>query len=338
MTIHTVFQNLRDNCARSVAGAAAALVLALGVSTPGAAQDDYPNRPVTIILPFGTGGVSDIAARTLAPHLEEAFGQRFIVENMPGAAGMVATQHAYEGDNEGDTLMNAGNSATIRATTNPNAPLSQIDDFDPVSPVGEFGLVIVGTPGSDIENVEDMVAFARENPGVLNIGTVAVGSTQHLSALLFTTVAEIDAAVIPFNNSPEVMGAVARGEVDVAFEIVAGARNAIDSGQVRLLGTTMARRSAIYPDAPTVEESGVAPFDVSSWNSYVAPKGIPQDVVHRLNTEIQRIMAMPEVRETFLSYGIEPYEGDADTVRARMASDTAKWREVIEAAGLPIEN
>jgi tripartite-type tricarboxylate transporter receptor subunit TctC len=218
----------------------------------------------------------------------------------------------------------------------PGLKPSQIDDFEPVSPVAEFGLVIVTAPDSEIGSVEDLVAMAQENPDTLNIGTVAVGSTQHLSALLFESVADIDVAVVPFNSSPEVMGAVSRGEVDVAFEITAGALSAIQNGQVKLIATTMSRRSAVFPDAPTVEEGGITPFDVSSWNSYVAPKGVPAEVVAELNGEIQRIMTIPEVREQMLSFGIEPFEGGPEAVTERIEADVAKWRAVIEDAGMPI--
>lgn len=322
---------------RRSALAVLALPLAFGAANTVYAQDDYPNRPVTIILPFGTGGVSDIIARTLAPHLEEALGQRFVVENMPGAGGMVATQAAYDGDNEGYTLMNAGHSATIRATMMPNAPLSQIDDFDPVAPVGEFGLIIVAKPDSGIGSVQDLVAKAKAEPGSINVATVAVGSTQHLAALLFNAVAGIDATVVPYKSSPEAMAAVARGEADVAFEITAGAKNAIDAGQVVPIATTLNRRSASFPDLPSVEESGVSPYYVSSWNSYMAPKGIPESVVDKLNAEIQRIIQLPDVKARFLEFGVEPYVGDANTVRDRIASDVERWHKVITDAGLPIQ-
>jgi tripartite-type tricarboxylate transporter receptor subunit TctC len=314
----------------------AAAVLA-GLGAPAQAQSEYPDRPVTIILPFGTGGVSDIAARLLSQHLEEALGQRFLVENQPGAGGAAATQQAYQGDREGYTLLNMGNSATIRRTLMPSLKPDQIDDFQPVSPVAEFGLVVLASPGSGIESVQDLVEKAKANPGALNIGSVAVGSTQHLTSLLFASVAGIDAQIVPYDSTPDLMGAVARGEVDAAIEIVSGAMAPIQNGQVKLIATTRKERSPVFPDAPTVEESGVAPFDVSSWNSYVAPKGAPDEVVQKLNGEIQRIIALPEVREQMLSFGMEPFEGGPEAVTARIEADVAKWRGVIEAAGMPIQ-
>ena len=302
-----------------------------------AQQEDFPTRPVSIVLPFGTGGVSDIAARLLSGHLEEAFGQRFIVENVPGANGLTATQHVLQAGNDGYTLLNMGNSATIRRTLAPNDQPSQIDDFEPVTPVAEFGLVVVTGPGSEYESLEALVAAAKENPNTINIGSVAAGSTQNLTALLFTDVADIEASVIPYNSTPELIGAVARGEVDIAFEIVAGAMSAVGNEQVLLLATTMADGSRVFPDLPSVEDAGVTPFDVSSWNSYVAPNGVPAEVVAELNAEIQRIIQEPDVQEEMLSFGLEPFIGGPEVVNERIEADVEKWRAVIEDAGLPIQ-
>jgi tripartite-type tricarboxylate transporter receptor subunit TctC len=323
---------------RFTATAAAMAVAALaGLCGPAMAQSNYPTRPVTIILPFGTGGVSDIAARLISEKLEDSLGQRFLIDNQPGANSAVATQKAFKGDKEGYTLLNMGNAATIRRTLMPNQRPDPISDFQPISPVAEFGLVLVAAPQSGIESVQDLVKKAKANPGTINIGSVAVGSTQHLSSLLFATVAGIKVEIVTYNSTPELMGAVARGEVDAALEIVSGAMSPIKTKQVKLIATTRSKRSPVYPDTPTVEESGVAPFDVSSWNSYVAPKGVPNQVVQKLNAEIQRIIDQPEVREKMLSFGMEPFHGGPDAVSKRNGSDIAKWEAVIKAAGMPIE-
>lgn len=317
---------------------ALALGITAGIALPATAQENYPDRPVSIILPFGTGGVSDIAARLISEQLEASYGQRFLVENVPGADGLIATQQAIQGGNDGYTLLNMGNSATIRATLSPNLAPSQIEDFEPVTPVAEFGLVVVVAPNSEFEGIGDLVAAAQAEPNSLNIGSVASGSTQNLTALLFNSVADIETTIVPYNSSPELMGAVARGEVDAAFEIVAGALNSIQTEQVKLIATTMARRSAVFPETETIEEAGIAPFDVSSWNSYVAPNGIPAEIVAELNAEIQRIIQLPEVQEQMLSFGLEPFVGGPEAVDARIEADVAKWRGVIEEAGIPIEN
>ena len=206
-----------------------------------------------------------------------------------------------------------------------------------MTPVAEFGLVVVTGPGSEYESLEALVAAAKENPNTINIGSVAAGSTQNLTALLFTDVADIEASVIPYNSTPELIGAVARGEVDIAFEIVAGAMSAVGNEQVLLLATTMADGSRVFPDLPSVEDAGVTPFDVSSWNSYVAPNGVPAEVVAELNAEIQRIIQEPDVQEEMLSFGLEPFIGGPEVVNERIEADVEKWRAVIEDAGLPIQ-
>ncbi|WP_417720772.1 Bug family tripartite tricarboxylate transporter substrate binding protein [Salipiger sp.] len=316
---------------------AGALALAALGAAPAAAQEAWPTEPVHLVVAYGPGGVSDIAARLLSEHLEAAFGQRFVVDNKPGAGGTVAAQAVLEGGPEGYYFLNVGASGTIKRTLLPNQPIDQIGDFEPVSPVANFGLVVVAAPGSDFTSVQDVLEFAKSDPGALNIGTVSVGSTQYLAAKLFASVAGIEAEVIPFNSSPELMGAVARGEVDVAFEIMAGAKAAVDAGQVTPIATTMAQRSRLFPDVPTVEESGVAPYDVSSWNAYSAPKGIDPAIVERMNAEIQKIIQMPEVEEKLLAVGAEPYLGTAQDIKDRQDKDTETWREVIVAAGVPIE-
>jgi len=310
---------------------------ALAGALPARAADAWPSKPVHIVLAYGTGGVSDLTARLLAERLSETFGQRFLVENKPGAGGTVAAQTAQEGGPDGYWLLNVGASGPIKETLMPNLPVDQVKDFTPVAPISDFGLVIVGNPQAKQKTLAELVEWAKANPGDLNIGTVSVGSTQYLAAKLFTSVAGIEATVIPFKATPDLMGGVQRGEVDIAVEIVAGAKSAIDAKQVTLLATTMAKRSRLYPDVPTVEESGVTPYDVSSWNAYSAPKGVPQEVVSKLQDAIQAIIADPEMQEKLLGLGAEPWVGIAADVTERQDRETVQWRKVIKDAGVPIE-
>lgn len=315
--------------------AAAAIASTLGLGT--AAAQDYPNRPVDIVLGFGTGGVSDIIARTLAPELETALGQRFVVKNVPGAGGTVAAQSVSEAGNDGYTLLNVGASGPIKKTLLPNQPFDQVDDFEPVTPVANFGLVVVVAPDGQFASLDDLVSFGRANPGALNVGSVQVGSTQFLAAKLFLGVAGIDAVVVPFSSTPELMGGVARGEVDVAFEIIPGAKAAIDNAQVLPVATTMNARSALFPDLPTVEEAGIAPYDVSSWNGYSAPIGVADEVKEKLTTAVQTILQMPAVKDKLAAVGAEPYVGTAADMVTRQQQETRMWEKVILEAGVPIE-
>ncbi|KMK65144.1 tripartite tricarboxylate transporter substrate binding protein [Puniceibacterium sp. IMCC21224] len=315
--------------------AAAAIASTLGVGS--AAAQDYPNKPVDIVLGFGTGGVSDIIARTLAPELEAALGQRFVVKNVPGAGGTVASQTVTEAGNDGYTLLNVGASGPIKKTLLPNQPFDQVDDFEPVAPVANFGLVVVVAPDGQFASLDDLLTFGRANPGALNVGTVQVGSTQFLAAKLFLSVAGIDAVVVPYSSTPELMGGVARGEVEVAFEIIPGAKAAVDNAQVRPVATTMNTRSALFPDLPTVEESGVAPYDVSSWNGYSAPIGVPDEVKETLSSAVQTILQKPEIKEKLAAVGAEPYVGTAADMVKRQEQETEMWEKVIVEAGVPIE-
>ena len=337
MRIKGILRTLRLSPIAGIGVAVAALVLASGATQYARAAGDYPNRPVHIILAYGPGGVSDIIARILASHLEKTFGQRFLVENNPGAAGAVAAKKAMSGDREGYTLLNSGNAATIRKTTMPNLPFDVDRDFVPVTPIATFDMVMVTKPESKLKTVKDVIDFAKANPGTMNIGTVSVGSTQNLSAILFRKETGIKATIVPFKKSPQLMGAVARGEVDIAMETIAGARNAIKAGQVRPIATSGAKRSDALPKIPTIEESGIKPFVVGSWNSYVVLKGTPEDVIKKLNTAIQKILHMPDVKAKMIGYGMEPFYGGPGTVLERYHDDVAKWHKVVLEAGIPIK-
>tara|TARA_R100001369_G_scaffold59709_1_gene86669 strand:- start:35482 stop:36540 length:1059 start_codon:yes stop_codon:yes gene_type:complete len=317
--------------------AAAAALAAVGLAPFQASAQNYPSKPVELVLAFGTGGVSDIIARTLAPALEEKLGQRFIVQNMPGAGGTVAMQAVSKAGPDGYTLLNVGTSGPIKRTLMPNLPFDQVEDFEPVTPISNFGLVIVSAPDSQFSTLEYLVNYARENPGMVNIGTVSVGSTQYLAAKLFATVAGVDAAVIPYKSSPELMGGVARGEVDVAFEIIAGAKSAIENAQVVPLATTMAGRSKLYPDTPTVEEAGITPYDVSSWNGYSAPNGVPEEVKTAINDAMRELLADPVIAEKLAAIGAETWIATPQEMRTRQEQETEMWAKVIEDAGVPIE-
>lgn len=328
----------RRSLTRSGTLLAAGLVAAcLGLGSGAASAQDYPNKPVDLVLGFGTGGVSDIIARTLAPELEEKLGQRFVVKNVPGAGGTVAAQTVIEAGNDGYTLLNVGASGPIKRTLTPNQPFDQVGDFEPVAAIANFGLVVVVKPDGEFGTMEELIAYGKENAGALNVGTVQVGSTQFLSAKLFLSVAGIDAVVVPYGSTPELMGGVANGEVDVAFEIIPGAKAAIDNGQVKPIATTRAERSALFPDLPTVEEAGVAPYDVSSWNGYSAPKGVPDEVKEVLSAAVQEILQQPEIKEKLAAIGAEPFVGTAADMAARQDAETELWEKVIVEAGVPIE-
>lgn len=319
---------------KQVVTAAGFAVLAgiTGIS-PAAAQD-YPERPVRIVLPYGPGGVADITSRMVAERLTEIFGQRFLVENAPGGAGAVAQQSVLNAGPDGYTLTLIGNAGAIRRTLMPNLAIDEGEDFDPISPLAEFTMVLVTAPDSELQTVQDILDFAKENPGEMNIGTVAVGTTQNLAASLLTSVAGIEAAIIPYKNSPDLLAGVQRGDADIAIEIFAAAKASIESEQVRAIAVTGTERSPNLPDVPTVEESGVSPYVVTSWNAFAAPAGTPAEHIEKLNEAITGILAEPEVVERMVSFGMTPYAGPGSTVTDRLDSDTAMWRDVIEQAGI----
>src|SRR6201987_2902628 len=230
------------------------------------AQNDYPHRPVSLTVPYAAGGVADVAMRMLGDKLSARLGQQFAIEHRPGAAGSVPAQAAAAAAPDGYTLLMTGNNTAIAAALFKSLPYNVLTDFASVSTAAFFDLLIVTRDGSPLHSVTDVIAAARANPGKLNIGTINPGSTQNLAAELFTSTAEIKAAIVPFRASPDMAGALLRGDIDVAFEFYAAISGLLADHKIVALASTGAKRTAYLPDVPTVMESGIKDYDVASWN------------------------------------------------------------------------
>jgi len=240
------------------------------------AQSNYPSRPVMLILPYGAGGVADVGLRLLCERLSSRFNQQFFVENRPGAGGIVAAQTAAVAAPDGYTLLMTGNNSAIAAAFFKALPYNILTDFSSVSTASFFDLLIVTRASSPLKSVPDIIQAARANPGKLNIGTITIGSTQNLAAELFAIRAGIKATIVTFRTSPEMAGAVMRGDVDVAFEFYAALGGLLADGKIVALASTGLQRTAYLPDVPTAIEAGVRDFDVTSWNGISVPAATPR--------------------------------------------------------------
>src|SRR5499427_2221334 len=219
------------------------------------AQSDYPIRPVSLIVLYASGGVADVAIRLLGDKLSNRLGQQFVIENRPGAGGIVAAQTAAGAPADGYTLLMTGNNNAIAAALFTSLPYNVLTDFTSVSTASFFDLLLVTRAGSLLHSVQDVVAAARANPGKLNIGTINPGSTQNLAAELFRSTAGIDITIVPFRTSPDMAGAILRGDLDLAFEFYAAIQGQIIDHKMRVLASTGPKRTGYLPDVPTVEES-----------------------------------------------------------------------------------
>ena len=315
--------------------AMAGLVCALGLAMPALAAADYPTRTVRIIVPYGAGGIADVTMRLTAQKLSEKLGQQFIVDNRPGAGGVVGARAAAAAAPDGYTLAMIGGGLTIAKSLFKSLPYDLIDDFVPISTTAAYGLVIVAKADSGLKTVGDIVAAARQKPGKLNFGTINPGSNQHLAAELFRSMAHVDVAMIPHKTTPDLITALLRGDVDVVFEYEAGLGAMMTDPRVAVVAYTGPTRLAHLPNVPTVAESGLAGYDVTSWNGLAAPKKTPHEIVEMLSREVTAAVEQPDVRAAMAKFGMEARGSTSEELSARIKTDIAKWADVIEKAGIP---
>jgi tripartite-type tricarboxylate transporter receptor subunit TctC len=296
--------------------------------------DTYPSKPVRIIVPYGPGGIADVTMRLVAQNLSKRFGQQFFIENRPGAGGIVGMQAAREAPADGYTLVMVGGGLTIAKALFKSLPYNIEIDFTPISTTASYGLVITTKAGSPYKTINDVIAYAKAHPGTLNFGTINAGSAQNLSAELFRTMAGLDVTIVPYKTTPDLASAVLRGDVDVAFEYFVGFQSAVTNGQMSVLATTARERANNLPDVPTVIESGLGGYEVTSWNGIAVPAGVSANVITQLNRAVGEALKSPEVQKFSNDAGMDARGMSPDDLQNRIRSDVAKWAQVIEKAGI----
>jgi tripartite-type tricarboxylate transporter receptor subunit TctC len=298
------------------------------------AQQNYPNRPVRLIIPFGPGGIADITSRLVAERLGERLGQRFVIENQPGAGGVTAARSALGAPPDGYTLALLTNGTAISVPLFKSLPFDPRTDFVPVSSFAYFDFVFATNAERRYQSLAEVIAAARERPGALNIGTINVGSSQNLSAELFKSAAGVAMAIVPYRTTPEVLVALLRNDVDLMIENFAALKSPLAEGKIRAVATSGSARSPVLPDAPTVKEAGVAGFEVNSWNGLFAPARTPPEIVSVLNAALREVLGAPDLKQRFLELGVEARASSPEEIGARLRGDIEKWTEVIARAGI----
>ena len=322
---------------RRVLGAAWAAALALGVAATGRAQPRFPERAITLLVPFAPGGIADLTARAVAEHMARTLGVAVVVENRPSAGSIVASQAVATARPDGHTLLLMSNANAVSVGLFRRLPYDPLRDFAPVSTLGFFDLGIFAPAGSRFATLADALAWARANPGRLNVGTIAPGSTQHLAAKLFETEARIDALVVPYKGSPAVLTALRAGEVDLAFEVTGPMLPQVAAGAVKALAVTAAQRNPALPEVPTVQQAGVPGYDVASWNAIAAPAGTPAEVVALLNRAVREAVGSPAVRDKLGRAGMRLSTSTPGELQALLAGEIRRWGDVIRAAKIEPE-
>lgn len=307
--------------------------LICGAALPAQAQN-YPNRPVRIILPFAAGGVADVTTRLVGEKLGEKLGQRFVIENMPGAGGIAAARAAIAGGADGYTLALLTNGTAISVPLFKHLPFDPFKDFTPISGVGLFDCLFVTNAEAEFRTLGDFVKTAREKPGTLNIGTINVGSTQHLSAELFKSLAGINVVIIPFRTSPDAVVSLMRKDIQMVIDFPAALQAGLSDHKLRPLAAT-GPVSAKLQKVPTAAEAGVTGYEVTSWNSLYAPAGTPKEVIEKLNGALRAVLAEPDLKRRALELGIDTRATSPAEIEARMRADIEKWAKVIASANIP---
>ena len=309
------------------------VIIITGIST-GAYAENFPTKPIRIIVPFGAGGLADLSARIIAQKLTELLAQSVVVENYPGAGGVVAAGLVAKSAPDGHTMLLMSNANAISSTLFKKLPHDNLKDFTPISTLGYFDLVIFTGTQSRYKNLQDFIDFSKANPGELNLATINVGSTQNLTGELFKEQAKINIQVIPFNGTPAVISAVRGGQVDVGVEILGPIITQINSNAIRVLAVTGSERSPFLPDAPTAKELNIKEFTVSAWNALAVPSKTPAAIVAILNKAVVTALNSPDVQARFKDLCMEPRSSSVADLQKLMMSEIAKWGAIINKANI----
>jgi tripartite-type tricarboxylate transporter receptor subunit TctC len=310
----------------------AILVLAASLCSAAFAQD-YPNRPVKIIVPFAAGGPADVYARFLAQRLQEALGQPFVVDDRPGGGSIVGTDAAAKSAPDGYTLLLMSNTHTVNESLIPNKPFVITRDFVPVAPINYSDLVMVVHPSVPAKTLAEFIALAKAQPGKLNYASSGPGTPYHMAGELFKAMAGVDIVHIPYKGSSGARTDILGGQVQMMFDAVTTMSEHVKAGQVRALGTSGKTRSSVLPDVPTVSEAGVPGYEATIWLGVIAPKGTPPAIVNRLNAEITKIVNRPEVRSDWGKQGAAAMTMTPDAFGKYIAEDIVKWERIVKISG-----
>jgi tripartite-type tricarboxylate transporter receptor subunit TctC len=308
-----------------------ALVVA-AVALP-AAADDYPSRPVKIVVPFAAGGPADVYARFLAQRLQDAMGQPFVVEDRPGGGSVVGTEVVAKSPPDGYTLLLMSNTHTVNESLMPNKPFQLMRDFTPVAPINSSDLVLVVNPSVPAGTLQELIALAKAQPGKLNYASSGPGTPYHMAGELFKAMAGLDIVHVPYKESSGARTGVLGGQVEMMFDAVTVMNEHVKAGKVRALATSGNVRSPVMPSVPTLAEAGVPGYEAVIWLGLIAPKNTPAPIVERLNAEITRIVARPDVQAEWAKQGAVAMTMTPRAFERFLADDIVKWERIVKVSG-----
>jgi tripartite-type tricarboxylate transporter receptor subunit TctC len=320
---------------RGVRAALAAFMLA-GVALAGspAAAQEWPSRPIRILVGFGAGGGTDVTTRIIGDALSEVLGQPIVVENKPGAGGTIASDIIAKGAKDGYNAVMVSVAHTVATATIKAQPYDAVNDFAPVGVVANSAFVVVVRKDFPANDLRELIKLAQSQPGKLNYGSVTIGSTQHITAELLRQRAAIEAQHLSFRTTPEVVTALMRGDIGFAVELAHAVRGQVESGDLKIIAVMTAKRWPTLPNVPTVQESGIPDFEVLGWYGLLFPAGVAPEVVAKTHGGLAKVLSRGSVHDQLEHIGALPALSTPEAFRQLLASEVVKWRAVVKAAGL----
>ncbi len=315
------------------------VVGALSVATTSFAQTaaTFPNQSIRMVVPYPPGGPTDITARVVAAEMMKTLGQNVVIDNRPGASGMIGSEMVTKSTPDGYTLLANASIHVINPSVYPDMRFDAIKDFTPITQLAQVPLVLVVPANSPIKSVKDLVEYAKANPGKVNFGSAGSASAQHLAGESFKIAAGIQMQHIPYKGSAPALTDLAGGQLQLMFDSMPSATPMINSGKLRAIAVTTTKRAKARPDLPTIAESGFPGFDISTWYAYWAPKGTPSDIVEKLSAAAAQALKNPEVIAKYEAMGAEPVGSTPKQFAAYVESEAKKWNDIVKKSGAKLD-
>ena len=321
----------------TLAAGVALATAALFAAAPASAQGAFPSKPVTIVAAFPPGGTVDLLARVLGPKLADEWKQPVVVENKAGASGVVGSQFVQRAAPDGHVLMVIPITHVTNSSLMKSVPFDPIRDFTAVTLLASQPIMLVANKSQPFKSVQELIVYAKANPGKLNCGSGGNGTSQHLACELFKSQARVDIKHIPYKGNAAAMTDVIGGQIELLFDQMATAVPHVKGDRVRALAVTTSTRAAAMPEVPTVAESGVPGFETNAWFGVVGPAGMPKDVADRIQASYARALAQPDIKEKLAAQGLTLVGNKPEEFGAYMQAEMGKWAKVIQEAGIKIE-